>query len=201
MWLGSLHKMPIEDLIRRASGVPVGGFHRFPVEPLTAEQIATANAIFAELIGLPLTDMWRYAGCQKFEFGEQLSELDDNSPQMQGAADWGLVASCEWQIQGPEELVLSSDHFGPEGVRRDGHAQPFYDLMDSDSHLVVQSVKTLEDGGLVIQLTGGYSLNLWRSPKENRSDEQWRLMPPGEESGHLVLDDNELEWSGLSKAI
>ena len=36
----------------------------------------TIELALGELVGLPLSDMWRYAGCQKFEFGEQRPHLN-----------------------------------------------------------------------------------------------------------------------------
>ena len=46
--------------------------------------LADARDTLASLVGLPLTDMYRY-GCQKFEFGEQKPYIDEDGDELVGA--------------------------------------------------------------------------------------------------------------------
>lgn len=159
---------------------------------LGAKRVASANRAFLALVGLPLTDMWRYFGCQKFEFGEQKPQINSQGEETTWA-DWGLVACAAWTLSGPEGFELSSDHFEPE--RRDLHAREFYQSLDVNPP-AVQQVQVLFDGALSISLTGGYRLSLQGIPPNEEKFEAWRLMPPDEDPrGHLTLDWDGLCWS------
>jgi len=165
---------------------------------LTDEERQLACEALSALVGLPLSDMWRYAGCQKFEFGEQKATVNRKG-QDATRADWGLVASCFWRIDGPGGFSLTWEHFMPE--RRDGHAYPFYQLL-GDEPPVVESVEVKEDGGLRIGLTGGYLLAL--DPRSDLVEDlaYWRFMPPEDDPrGHLVLGENELAWSAAGRLV
>lgn len=165
---------------------------------LGAERVAGANRAFMALVGLPLTDMWRYFGCQKFEFGEQKPQINSRGEETTWA-DWGLVACAAWTMTGPEVFELSSDHFEPE--RRDGHASEFYQSLDVNPPAVEQ-VQVLSDGALSISLTGGYHLSLQGIPPNEEKFEAWRLMPPDEEPrGHLTLDRDGLCWSNEPEGL
>lgn len=158
---------------------------------LKPEEVAEAQEALSILIGLPLTDMFRYFEFQKFEFGEQNPHLNDRGEETTWS-DWGLVVACEWQVEGPDGFVLGHLHFGP-GTRTDHNASSFYELMDSDP-LVVEEVQVHLRGAASFRLTRGYSLVL--DPR-SRDVEYWRFMPPeGDPRGHLVFADDGLEWSG-----
>jgi len=159
---------------------------RFSEETRTAAQEA-----FSPLIGLPLSDMWRY-GSQKFEFGEQKPHLNRKGEETTWA-DWGLVVAGAWHLSGPNGFALSSEHFAPE--RHDEHAKDFYESLD-DEPPIVQTVEVLENGGLRIEMSRGYRLGIDPRSTEEEYFEEWRLMPPNEAQGHLVLDHGGLEWSG-----
>jgi len=159
---------------------------------LTGEERRSAKEALSALVGLPLSDMFRYAGCQKFEFGEQKPHLNRKGEEMT-RADWGLVASCHWRIQGPSGFLLTWEDFTP--ARRDDHAMAFYGSLKSDPP-VVESVEVEEDGGLRIGMTCEYSLALDPSNYDEEYFEDWRFMPPTDEPrGHLVLGED-LSWSG-----
>ncbi len=162
---------------------------------LTQETIADANRALAGLVGLPLSDMWRYLGCQKFEFGEQKPHFNGKGEETTWA-DWGLVANCTWCIDGPNGFVLCSHHFGPTPARRDDHTDPFYELFNTDPP-VVEAVEMLDHGALRFQMSGSYSIALDPEPPDEDHFEDWRVMPPAEDPrGHLVLGEDRLEWSG-----
>ena len=161
---------------------------------LTEVERRSAREALSALVGLPLSDMWRYMGCQKFEFGEQKQHVNRKGEETTWA-DWGLVANCRWRVQGPDGFSLTWEHFGPTPERRDDHADPFYDLLEANPP-VVESTGVEEDGGLRIGMTGGYSLALDPRPYDEDHIEEWRLMPPEDDPrGHLVLDGETLSWS------
>lgn len=161
---------------------------------LTVADLARAHEAFKDLIGLPLTDMWRYVGCQKFEFGEQ-KQFINRKGEAVTRADWGLVVSCNWRIVGPASFMLCSDHFNSEKGRQDSHATDFYRSLRQEPP-VIHCVDVQADGGLKFSLSQAYTLAVEPIVKKDVDDENWRLMPPSEDSrGHLVLW-GKLEWTG-----
>lgn len=46
------------------------------------------------LIGEPFSDMMRYGGCQKFEFGQQHPIINRKGKNVT-VGEWGLVAACD----------------------------------------------------------------------------------------------------------
>lgn len=194
-YLYSKTYMPMENLLREMAGIPTTGFHQEPILPLTDDELETVNLAFAKLIGLPLTNMFRYVGVQRFEFGEQQKWVTRKGKETTRAY-WALNASCGWRITGPGSFTLCSDHFGPEEAKGDDHAEPFYALIHSDSPPTLEAVTVGLDGGLECSLSQGYTLTLWRSPKEDPRDEQWGLLPL--KKGYLYLDDKTVGWSGTT---
>lgn len=161
---------------------------------ISGEAVEGANRAVQELVGLPLTDMWRYGECQKFEFGEQKPCLNRRG-EATTRAEWGLVVSCRWRVEGPNNFVLRSESFGPGQQRTDDHAGPFYQSL-AEHPPVVESVKVGEDGALRFLFTGGYSLAVVPVFPDEDYSEDWRLMTPDEDvRGHLVLINRRFEWS------
>jgi len=157
----------------------------------TAKPMAElAQEALSALVGLPLSDMWRYAGCQKFEFGEQKKHANRYGEQVTWA-DWGLVVSCRWRLEGPNGFVLSSEHFGSKSERYDDHADEFYQELDANPPLV-ESVEVLDNGALHFRLSHGYKLALDPSGQ----NEEWRFMPDDDPRGHLVLESGIVHWTG-----
>lgn len=142
------------------------------------------EAALGPLIGEPLTDMWRYAGCQKFEFGVQ-RPMNNKRGEDTSMADWGLVVECGWRITGPEGPVVSSDDFSPDG-RRDEGAYPFYDQVHTDSP-VVEDIAVADDGAFRIRMSRGFTLEVQPAADAGPQDEQWRLMSPDKQARHFVL--------------
>jgi hypothetical protein len=160
--------------------------------PIPEGALISANKAFASLIDLPLSDMWRYLGFQKFEFGEQKPHLNRKGEETTWA-DWSLVVNCAWRIEGPEGFVLSSGHFTPE--RRDTHAHKFYESL-AELPPIVEEVQVLDNGALRIKMSGGYLLAVDPNGLDEDTLEDWRLRPPEyDQQGHLVLEGNRLEWS------
>ncbi len=67
------------------------------------------------LVGLPLSDMGRFAGWQRFEFGPQKPFINTKE-QEATKADYAIDVSCGWRIVGPEGIVVGSDDYGPGAV-------------------------------------------------------------------------------------
>lgn len=149
------------------------------------ERSEIAGALSA-LVGLPLVDMFRYAGCQKFEFGDPA-----------GGTDWGLVAGDAWRLRGPAldvssgEFSLGNEDFEPE--RDDAHAGPFYERL-SNAPLRVTGADVGHDGGVRIDLSEGHSLTV--GPGTRPADEIWRLMPPSSDPrGQLENAFGKIAWT------
>lgn len=160
---------------------------------LSDSQKSLVQDALAPLVGLPISDMWRYAGCQKFEFGEQRPHLNRKGDETTWA-DWGLVVSCAWRIEGPNCFILSSDHFGE--TRTDDFAHDFYDSLE-DAAPVVEGVDVQNDGGFCLTLSKGYALDVQPDADVDPEYDRWRFMPPdGDPRGHLVMEGASLGWSG-----
>lgn len=158
-------------------------------------ELETAREGLACLVGLPLTDMFRYLGFQKFEFDEQKPFLNRKG-QPVTASDIGLVVGCWWQISGPDDFVLNSGHFPGEGPRTDQHAYAFYESLHEPNPPEVRRIEVDPNGGLEIALSKGLHLSLYGRHPEDR-DDAWRFMPKeDDERGHLVLDSEGLSWTG-----
>ncbi len=71
------------------------------------------EAALQPLVGESLSDMMRYGGCQKFEFGKQLPKKNRKGEDV-AVGEWGLVVSCDWRIKRSNEIIVSCDDFGPE---------------------------------------------------------------------------------------
>ena len=107
-------------------------------------------------------------------------------------SQYALHVQCFWRITGPDGEVVSENDFptfNPEtgkriGERTDDKAQPFYARIESAA-LVVQSIDVSTTGNVRVEITEGYTLEV--VPKWGRTDEQWRLLTPGDPDSHFVV--------------
>lgn len=138
------------------------------------------------LFGEPLSDMYRFAGIQVFEFGLQ-KPCKNRKGEDITRADQSLHASCHWRITGPEGDILSSEDFGPGTERRDEKAQPFYQRL-TDDPLLITAIEADEQGSLHLALSGGHALHL-QPCKEPEAEypERWRYLPKDKRKRHLVV--------------
>lgn len=155
------------------------------------------------LIGEPLSNMMRYAGCQRFSFGQPYERLNRRGKPII-LFDYAIVASCLWEIQCDGEYVVGRHDFGPGDIRRDSAAQWFYDLVRAQS-LKVTQIEAMANGGLtvaftdeiVLSVTPGLPVKQRYSKTQKklralmlRDGELWRLMPKkqsDEEPPHFVV--------------
>ncbi len=162
------------------------------------------------LIGEPLSDMWRYAGYQKFEFGVR-RPCKNRKGQDITRSDWGLVVGGDWRITGSQGYIVSSDDFDPVrsisqiiekaestsedsrdlpsvantiSTRRDEAASEFYRIL-SDTFPLVESIEADEDGSLRISMTAGYILEILASGAND--GERWRFLPKDDDAEHFVI--------------
>jgi len=135
------------------------------------------------LVGLPLSDMGRFAGWQRFEFGPQKPFINTKE-QEATKADYAIDVSCGWRIVGPEGIVVGSDDYGPGSERHDEQAKPFFRML-AQSPPVVESVRVDAVGSVHFALTGDYSLDIL--PMGGSQEDRWIFLPPG--AGAFMLDE------------
>jgi hypothetical protein len=149
------------------------------------------EAALRPLLGEPLTDMWRYADCQRFEFGPQRPAKNRRGEDIT-LSDKALVVGCAWRIPGPSGEVLSSADFRSDGTRRDEQAHEFYGFLRADP-LLVEAVAASEVGALALQQSRGYELCV-EADLPAEEDEQWRLMLGEGPTSHVTLYGRRIEW-------
>lgn len=138
------------------------------------------ESTLAELVGQPLTEMWRYAGRQVLEF-----------------APSSLVLSCDWQLWHGIEIVLASTDFCPE--RRDGDAGGFYDMLATQPPSVEQ-LTVLEKGALRLSLSSGHVVEViptaWVGDDSEAflPGEQWRFLTDSSPDEQLVITTSGYEF-------
>lgn len=135
------------------------------------------------LVGKPLSDMWRYAGLQKFEFGVQRPHKNRKGQDVTWA-DWGLVVACAWRITGRARPVVASADFGPGRSRHDEQALPFYTGL-ATAPPIVEAIEAAANGSLRISLSHEYLLEVHTDGETD--SEQWRFMPRDRRRRHFVV--------------
>jgi hypothetical protein len=142
--------------------------------------------VLRPLIGQRLSDMWRAAGMQLFEIGVQRPFKNRKGKDVT-KADWSFHVDCCWSITGQEGEIVSSDDFGPDATRRDENAKPFYRML-GDPALTITSIRADNEGGVRIQMSGAYVLDIWPCWEDAEpDDEYWRFLPKDENRGHFVM--------------
>ncbi len=148
------------------------------------------------LVGEPLTYMFRVSTAQYLRFGEQ--EPDKNYKSEEDSESyWALMigGSCHWRFDGPCGFALGTDDFDQDKELRDEHADEFYDRLDEDP-LIVTSIEVLPDGMQVLSLSDGFSLTIKMPDGVSRYSEPWRFMPRVNDfRGHLCLTEFGMKWT------
>ena len=142
------------------------------------------------LIGQPLSYMQRYAGCQRFSFGQAYEAKNRRGKEMI-RYDYGVVISCLWEIFIEEVRIVGRTDFGPGDIRRDEDAKWFYKVVDTQQ-LIVKKIHGRSDGGFTMEFSDAVTLNLTpefsRKQRYSKSEkklremllrdgELWRFMP------------------------
>jgi hypothetical protein len=164
------------------------------IPPLDEDQRLRAEIFLRDrIVGLPLTDMWRFGGFQVFEIGPQLPFVNKKGQQIT-RAEMSFHILAEWSLQKPS-FGLSWEHFGDP--RSDGFAKDFY-LSLSSSPPVISDVKIFADGSLRVQFEDQLVLHVEALREEGL---EWRFLP-GESEDHLVVcvpwSPEELERIGIA---
>ncbi len=112
-----------------------------------------------EIIGLPLTDMWRI-GLQVFEFGEQ-EECLNRKGETYYSSQKRIHVSCSWRISKNKRLILGSDDYAdPDSeVFETQNYTDFFTQVEAAS-LIVEDIIFGEFNDLDIILSNGYKLQL-----------------------------------------
>ncbi len=137
-------------------------------------EAAQIEQVLHPLVGLSLSDMGRFVGWQRFEFGPQKPFINKKG-QEATKADYAIDVVCGWRIISPEGVVVGSDDYGPGMERHDEQGKPFFRML-SQSPPVVESVRADNVGSVHFALTGGYRLDIL--PMGAIQAEQWIFLTP-----------------------
>ena len=143
--------------------------------PTRARQIVSA---FDPVVGLKLS-ISRYSGLKNFQFGEI-------RPHQGGTVgQWALHIQCPWRIVAADRIVA-----GSADSSEATELFPQYDpltksYLNVSDQLVVEQVHADDHGGVDIQLSGGYRLQVFPDAKEGES---WRLFEPAKTTPHFVIE-------------
>src|SRR5947209_17009605 len=167
-------------------------------QPVTRQRVIAA---LSQVVGLPLTAVWRAADMRAFQFGT-LRPVDRGS-----VGDFALHVRCPWRIEGPDGIVTGRldlwepvDDNAPFDENWDYEKSP--NLQDArlerwlernESSVVVKSVDADDFGGAAISFGQGFVLRLF--PAGTRG-EDWRLFQPKTDAPHLVISGGAVEPEG-----
>ena len=138
---------------------------------IEAERIEQA---FQPLLGLPLSDMSRFSGWQRFEFGPQRPHANRRGDDVTWA-DHALHVACGWRIIGLEGIVVGSDDYDSATERQDEHARPFFKRL-VDAPPLIETVRADMTGSVHIEMTDGFSVDIM--PMGMIRETQWLFLLP-----------------------
>jgi hypothetical protein len=168
-----------------------------------ADEITKA---FAPLIGLRLS-LSRYSGLTNFQFGE-VRRVEDGT-----VGQFALHIQCPWRIVTLDRIVTGSpDHWYPADENLDwtewdkdpsipslqekrilevfqGYDPTTKSYENRTEKLIVEAVDADRYGGVQIQMSGGYLLQLFPAGTSDfHASEHWRLFQPGSDAEHFVVN-------------
>jgi hypothetical protein len=150
------------------------------------------EAALRPLLSEPLTDMWRYVGHQRFEFGEQ-RPCKNRKGQDITRADLAVVALCHWRISRADGSSVSRCNFRSSTEPGDEAAGRFVEEC-LDSQPVVLEITAQDSGGVHLVLAHGYELWLEPDPDDaSELDEEWRFLPRDHAERHFVVTAHGIE--------
>ncbi len=141
------------------------------------------EAALTPLIGEPLTDMWRYIGFQKFEFGLQKPFMNRKGIEV-SKADHGLVTNGEWKLTDPEGKSISRQDFESSHVPPNPAVLAFLENL-LDRAPKVTEITTGPRSYVKVFMTEGFSLEL--SFLSSARGCEWRYISPDRSSDHFVV--------------
>jgi hypothetical protein len=154
------------------------------------------------LIGMPLWNAGRSADVEWFDFGSRLTTIPKRKGGTVLVGEYVIDTECAWHIGGPNGIVVASrDRLYPAGIdphkdllefewdkpganRCDERMQSFLDEHKSFP-LIVGSLEANNLGGLKLDLSGGYTLEIF--PDNSLDSEYWRFFEPHSAKKHFVV--------------
>lgn len=165
------------------------------------------------LIGLPLREAGRSVDRQWFSLGRPMVVPDPRAMHRADATgtdvgdvtmevgEYEIQVECPWRLRGPVGIITGSrDYYEP--ARTESGAWPVdFDwrisgatradervaalFLERGGELRVEFVRADRAGGLVLQLSSGYGLDVF--PEDTVSREYWRMFRYGARERHLVV--------------
>jgi hypothetical protein len=165
--------------------------------------IASIREALAPLHGLPLWDAGRAANMLWLLLGARVNAPTSRDPN-RVTGEYALHLQCPWRVSFITGIVAgSSDMYVPadpeadeESFRWDRPGDAVADAnlkrwiaAHSAAPLVVTAVDVDRCGGFVLQLSQEFAVEVFPTASSEPHDirEQWRLLMPGVEAAHFVL--------------
>lgn len=162
------------------------------------------------LLGLPLWDAGRAVSLIWFDFGKKISQITKRKGNTIFVAEYKIDTESAWHIRGTKGIVVaSSDRFYAAGKNPykgfediDWENKPGENRCDErlkkfinkhrDSPLVVVSVEADDWGGLIINLSRGFVIEIFRH--SSVINEYWRMFESVDRGNdHFVVTKHGIE--------
>ena len=161
------------------------------------------------LIGLPLWSIGRAGDIEWFAFGNERREVPVRDNETKIVSEYSLHVQCAWRIRNQDKIIVASrDRFYPSGNDPLNNLEEFdwdipgsnhldeliFKLLEerSGNPLIVISVRADAVGGVNINLTNGYRLEIF--PDDSLPSEYWRFFKPYSEYEHFIITGHGIEF-------
>jgi hypothetical protein len=159
------------------------------------------EAVLGCLIGRTFWGHGRAVSLLTFQFGGRRSRVDRRGEAYE-VGEYALHTESPWRLRGPDGIVTGSgDRFWPAGVSADDGSGWDWDgrgparcdeqldahfAMQRGAPSTVEAVEVDGAGGFRLYLSDGCILEVF--PDDSRGGEDWRLLSPGSEEAHFVVE-------------
>ncbi|KVL28721.1 hypothetical protein WS97_25585 [Burkholderia territorii] len=137
------------------------------------------------LCGLDLSGVNRAADMLTLGFGP-LSEVKNFKGVVKHVGKWALHVQCTWRLERTNGTVATREDLCGSDETAHSTVDRLRELLVGQGPTRVEGVSVDDEGGIVISLSGGFSLIVLSDGVKDEED--WRFFAPGAEMPHLVIE-------------